>query len=57
MLPLFVFAGTFVALILSRLRSGGDAADVRRLAADVDRFAEFRRRQSADADRTESAKD
>ena len=58
-LPLMAFVGAFTALCLDRLRDGGDAADVRRLAAEVERFAEFRRKRSSDGDdvRTESAKD
>ena len=56
-LPLMAFGGAFAALVLGRLRGDGDAADVRRLAAEVERFAETRRERLADGDRAESAKD
>ncbi len=56
-LPLMAFGGAFAALLLSRLRGGGTAADLRRLAAEVERFAESRRERRPDGDRAESAKD
>ena len=56
-LPLMAFGGAFAALLLGRLRRGGDAADLRRLARVVERFAENRQERSPDGDRAESAKD